>query len=432
MTHGVDGAHASIPFQCEGCWMVNLEGFRPVPGLHDTYIQYIRRANLDSMVGGSKLTMAAHSGAVKRTVRNCELISKTPSIPPRGPMPMQDVVGMGLLVEMLHHGSTATPRIKGQKFIQYDSMRKDRSTYTMAWQSSPEGILEGSSFAKGVHKVTFTRCPTQSELFGRASRGAERRMGFVSEANKPLHIKAVTKVLGMIKQEVLTQPPYIAREMLKVGAAIATAQSGSLRGPEVLMLDLAGIRTHISKGRNGIMPEKPMDVGTDLFNAPHVYIALLGEFKGENGVREHLVAVASESKSGVDTRWWLEKLIQVREAEGCISGPAFGHADGTVATMSDYDDILHMFLKRIQEDSNCSLIEEDDDVAKWYGFFRTFRKTAEGRARAANLDGDIQNAMNRWKKVERAQGSRPKFSMIDHYSNVRDLMPVTWRYSYVQ
>ena len=75
---------------------------------------------------------------------------------------------------------------------------------------------------------------------------------------------------------------------------------------------------------------------------------------------------------------------------------------------------------------------QDDDIYRNYSFFRIFRKTAEGRARAAGLDSDIQNAMNRWKKVERSKGRRPKFNMVDHYSTVRDLMPVTWRYSYVQ
>ena len=55
----------------------------------------------------------------------------------------------------------------------------------------------------------------------------------------------------------------------------------------------------------------PLDVGSDLFDAAHVYLALVGEFKGENGIREHLVPVASESMSGLETRGWIEKLIKV-------------------------------------------------------------------------------------------------------------------------
>ena len=36
---------------------------------------------------------------------------------------------------------------------------------------------------------------------------------------------------------------------------MAVAQIGSLRGPEVFMLDLVGIRADISKGKDGTLPE---------------------------------------------------------------------------------------------------------------------------------------------------------------------------------
>ena len=36
--HGVRGAHASIQFQCEDCWMINLEGRLPADELDDAYI----------------------------------------------------------------------------------------------------------------------------------------------------------------------------------------------------------------------------------------------------------------------------------------------------------------------------------------------------------------------------------------------------------
>jgi hypothetical protein len=40
--------------------------------------------------------------------------------------------------------------------------------------------------------------------------------------------------------------------------------------------------------------------------------------------------------------------------------------------------------------------------------------------------------MNRWRTIENAKGGRPCFNMVKHYSHARDLMTVTWRYSYVQ
>ena len=120
-----------------------------------------------------------------------------------------------------------------------------------------------------------------------------------------------------------------------------------------------------------------------------------------------------------------------RRSEGCVSGPAFGDARGSVALMSEYDGVLREFLKKVQEEEN-ELLADEDDVLKNYSFFRSFRKTAQGRAREAGLGIDVQSAMNRWKQKEAANGRRSRWSMSEHYSAARDLMPVTWRYSYVQ
>ncbi len=38
----------------------------------------------------------------------------------------------------------------------------------------------------------------------------------------------------------------------------------SLRGPEVLLLDLAGLCPNIEKGKNGTLPQSPLKVGVDL------------------------------------------------------------------------------------------------------------------------------------------------------------------------
>jgi len=69
------------------------------------------------------------------------------------------------------------------------------------------------------------------------------------------YIKAVMKVLELIKEEAPTQPAVIAKKMWKVGANIATAQAGSLRGPELFMLDLGGLKQHLHLDKQGTMPD---------------------------------------------------------------------------------------------------------------------------------------------------------------------------------
>jgi hypothetical protein len=256
-------------------------------------------------------------------------------------------------------------------------------------------------------------------------------MGYATKANRSLTTPTVVRLLEIIRREAEEETPLIAREYYKVGAAVATAVCASLRGPEVFQLDLAGMISHINMGKGGIMPDRPLKTGTDLSTAPHVMVVLLGNFKGETGVHHHMVSLASTTMSGIPVRWWLEKLLDVRRDEGCHHGPAFGRADGSVSSLHEYDSILHHFLAMIQQDDP-ELIAASDDVRANYSFFCTFRKTAEGRARAANLDSSIQNAMNRWRTIENAKGGRPRFNMVEHYSHARDLMTVTWRYSYVQ
>jgi hypothetical protein len=62
-----------------------------------------------------------------------------------------------------------------------------------------------------------------------------------------------------------------------------------------------------------------------------------------------------------------------------------------------------------------------------YGSFGGSSLSVGGvNAGTASLDEVVQIVMNRWRRID--QG----FNMVEHYTHARDLMPVTWRYSYVQ
>ena len=431
LNHGVRGFHAVFSFQCEDCWMLNMEGRLPVPELDDAYVMLIRRANLDAMGGRAKTTIEGHAASLQRFVKNASQIRRTPSIPVRGPMPLEDKVGMGIAVDLLLHSLTAKPRLKGEKFIQFDTMRRPRATFSRGWESSPAGIAEGATFTMGTARVTVTSCPTQQPWFGLFMRGAETRMGWVSQQNKPFGKGVIGALLELVEEEMVEHEGRIQGEYVKFGAAVALAVCASLRGPEVFLLDLAGMWKHLEIGKDGVMPPEPMKQNVNLEGAPHIIVTLLGELKGELGTRHHQLALASVTTSGIKLRWWMEHLLEVREREGHTSGPAFGDADGRVGLISEYDGILHSMLRKLQLE-HPGLIAENDEVEANYSFFRSFRRTAEGRARGAGLDGSVQDAMNRWRKIEQAKGRRPRFNMVDHYSHARDLMPVTWRYSFVQ
>ena len=110
------------------------------------------------------------------------------------------------------------------------------------------------------------------------------------------------------------------------------------------------------------------------------------------------MALASTTTAGVELRWRLEQLIKAREEEGWTKGPAFGNRTGEVALISEYDAMLHFFLKRIQSE-HPQIVNPTDEVETSYSFFRSFMRTAEGQDRAAGLDSSVQDAMNRWIKI---------------------------------
>jgi hypothetical protein len=179
-------------------------------------------------------------------------------------------------------------------------------------------------------------------------------------------MNVIVKLLELIREEAEEQDPSIAGEFFKVGAAIATAVCPSLRGLEVFMMELVALRKHIYLRKGGVVPTDPMRAGIDLSTAPHIIITLLGEFKGELGYKYHLMSLACTTMMGIELRWWIETLIRIREEEGCITGPAFGHKDSSVALMREFNSILHHFLERIQN-KDPNLISETDDIQANYG-----------------------------------------------------------------
>jgi hypothetical protein len=166
--------------------MINLEGHLPVPGLDDAYVMLIRQANLDAMGGRVMATIEAHAAAIKRMTQNCKLFRMTPLIPPRGPMKVSDCMGMGLAVSILFNSLTAMPCLKGESHIQFDSMRRPRATYTLAWESSPKEVQEGSTISTGMTKATLTSCPSQQKWFNLMMRGAETEWATQLEGNNRL------------------------------------------------------------------------------------------------------------------------------------------------------------------------------------------------------------------------------------------------------
>ncbi len=97
-------------------------------------------------------------------------------------------------------------------------------------------------------------------------------MGYTTQQQQPLGTSVIMKLLELIKEDTEEHDRDVARELFKVGAAIATTVCASLRGPEVFVMELSALRKHIQLGRGGIVPTNPMKTDTDLSTTPHVII----------------------------------------------------------------------------------------------------------------------------------------------------------------
>ena len=110
-----------------------------------------------------------------------------------------------------------------------------------------------------------------------------------------------------------------ANQLFKLGTFICVLTAGGLRGYEGFYTDLAGLRQHLHKGKDGVIPDKVKNCNSLLSeeeckNLPHVVLPLLGNFKNRPGTALHLINLASTSMSGLETRWWIEKLVEVAKS----------------------------------------------------------------------------------------------------------------------
>ncbi len=355
----------------------------------DVYVACIKCANLDAMLGKSPLTIQNHARESRSVVKNASLINKTPTYYARGPFPLGDAVGMGLVVDMELKSLVARGRIR--EHVQFSTLQRLRATHTKNWESSPLGVAEGASFTRGLGRIQPTSCPSQSEWFYDFLRGMENWMGCQSQPNHGLLVGAIVHLLALIEEDAKEAERLgykaDANELWKVGVYVCILTAAFLWGHKGFYLDLAGMRKHLHEGKFGVVPvglNKSTVVTEEICRKlPHVMICLLGKFKGETGVDHHLIVLANETSSGLRPRWWMEKLVEVCDYEGRRDGPAFASANGLLASSPDYDAVFWKYLKIVQEETD--LIPSDHDVDLFYSTFRTPRKTSTTRLEQAGF-----------------------------------------------
>lgn len=247
--------------------------------------------------------------------------------------------------------------------------------------------------------------------------GMRRRMGHIWKPNKTMNKNLLRKFFEIIEVKIQSEinNPKDRDRWVTFNAYSVISYVVSLRGSEGLLLDLGALIRLWSKGAGS-----------------YVIIPLLGRLKGESFDKCHLIPSVEITSSGIQVRKVLNRLIINKSQLGLKDGPAISDTQGFVMDASDIDDMLHTILLEILH-SHPNLfppeITTEEDIRQGYQCFRSFRRSSATRATEMKVAIADKEVVNRWSKVEKADGNKLNLQMHQHYTNFDDLLQPFLRYT---
>ena len=416
-----NGDMVNAPFQCDHCWFINLNlrcpnEFFPADA---RLMSYIRRVNLDMFWSKEGSTVGATYRALKKARGLSEQLGLTPVRIVVGPWPLGDTVGFQIALEILR--ASKLPGRNDTMYTQFDSIRKIRSAYMNVLECDPSRGLDNKTLKtdKGQMLTQLNSC-TQSKLFCMFMKGCEKRMGRFVKQDLGLSFEVLMEILRRFNMELALDTVNYERKRLLVvgGAAFVILWAAALRGGEVLLVEASELVKRRNDGR-----KDGQDDG-------YVVVPLMGRFKGETGERNMIIVLANKSQNGLEIRKWIDYLSALLMAENRQSkvGPAICDAKGVVCSMYALNNLFHEVLASIQDESP-NIIPSDINVVERYSIYRSFRRGATTRAKEMKVPTDIIEMNNRWRKVERQQGSLPRLPMTQLYMEITQVIDTKLRFS---
>ncbi len=426
-----DGDSWCIPFQCDWCWLVNLKGREMIENdpKDMLLLGYLRRMNLDIMWSREPSTVAANLRQIVKGIELSKELGLTPHNIPRGPWPVGDNCGAQLALEILRSSQRGGRHIK--EYQQFDTIRKLRSAYTTAHESSPGGINVGNFTFKAEKGRVYSlvNSPAESLHFDRFMQGLKSRMGRVVIPNEGIDNNQVHGILDIIGRDLGDIGIHWdeKRDLIMIGGFIVICYGCSLRGNEGLFLERTELIRMVDTGKDGVF-----EANGELRAEGHVCAPLMGRFKNEEGEQRHVMVMVNQSKSGINFRLWIERLVLVLKKEGYTeggdAGPAFCQRNGSMMFSYQMNAMFHNLLERLK-DERSDLFPKGADVIKLYGIHRSFRRGANSRATEEGVSKETRELINRWSSFEAKKGQRPSMSMAQHYLETRLILKRILEYS---
>ena len=415
---GRAGDHLVTTFQCDLCHFRNITSRSPGDDEQDgMLLHFIRRANLDAL-------WSRERGTIKNTMREIANIRERARLlgfdgdamlPPMGPHPVEDVVGMGLAVCVLQRSLDVG---RNEATVQFSTTQKMKTAYANMWRASLEGS-KSSVFSRDTAKMFTTTCPTHGDWNERFSKGMHERMGDKVKQDLGITIEQMHALMNRYEQRWFAagQSRVLQKMTIFPALFVIIAFCCGLRGEEVPLVHLDGVLRH-------------WDEALRHPTHPHIIVALLGRFKTEVSEKYHLMPLVLMTRTGLEPKKWMQRMIEWYAAAivPIRRGFVFLDGKGNKARASEYEEDILGELENVQRETE-DIIGKDINVFEEFGVSRSFRRGSDAHAVNQGVTTSDIERNNRWRSVETAGPKQAQLRMIHRYADARHIIKALLRYS---
>jgi hypothetical protein len=415
-----DGDDLLVSFECDFCVFIKLAG-RVYTGASvpsdDYLMSCIRRVILDTFWSRARSTVASNTRLFREMMKLSKTLGFEPPYEVPGPLPSHDHCGYKVAILMV--AKSSKPGRHSTSHVQWDTIRKFRSTISNQCRAASRSANYESWSLTDYKGTGYDRLTTEScgsIWFHRFSAGCRKRMGQDWRPNRAISNPLMLKLLSEMESKIRTSSGMADR--LKWGMAgsyFCFCYVASLRSSEGLMVDVAGIR----------------DFG--ITSSDHVIIPLLGQVKGEDHTRQHLIHCVNKTDSGIEVRAWVFRLKTIHGLMKKEVGPAFVNSTtGSQTTTSEMNDLFLDSLTEIYDDHRDLFaidIQSSAELSDNYHVYGSFRRGSESRAVAKEVSPGDRYQVNRWRKKEKATSAKMSQPIDQLYVDVTLVKEAFLRYT---
>ena len=201
----------------------------------------------------------------------------------------------------------------------------------------------------------------------------------------------------------------------KSACIIFSGYYGCLRGEEIGKSDLGAMRKYWKEAMEHL-------------EYRHVPLILAGRFKGETGIKRFCQPLCAVTQNGRELGKWFGRYIGCLQSFGVTTGPLFRNEKGSRMGVAELDLHFHWVLTEVQRRFP-NVIPDSVKVTDSYSTYRSLRRGATSEAQNVGISEIVIESNNRWRKKQRANGMKPGWSMIQHYTDAKVSIPTLIQFS---